>query len=111
MHIDNENKYILILGEGPTQRLYDNTLRVEANCASNFTQPKRQTLWHLGAEEAIASHLPPPPPPLSRQAICFCTEYSKERNNKSSEFIWMPSQAHVSKVQYTCPTFNFTLLL
>ena len=61
MHIDNENKYILILGEGPTQRLYDNTLRAEANCASNFTEPKRQTLRHLGPEGAIASHLPPPP--------------------------------------------------
>ena len=30
VHIDNKNKDILILGEGPTQGLYDTTLTAEA---------------------------------------------------------------------------------
>ena len=30
VHIDNKNKDILILGEGPTQGLYDTTLTTEA---------------------------------------------------------------------------------
>ena len=30
VHVDNKNKNILILGEGPTQGLYDTTLKKEA---------------------------------------------------------------------------------
>ena len=37
-HIDNKVKYILILGEGPTQGLDDTTLTVEAKYPINFTQ-------------------------------------------------------------------------
>ena len=37
MHVDNKNKDILVLGEGPTQELDDTTLTVEAKCPINFT--------------------------------------------------------------------------
>ena len=38
VHIDNKNKDVLILGEGPTQELDDTTLPVEAKYPINFTQ-------------------------------------------------------------------------
>ena len=38
VHIDNKNKDILILGEGPTQGLDDTTLTAEAKYPINFTQ-------------------------------------------------------------------------
>ena len=38
LHIGNNEKYILILGEGPTQSLDDTTLTAEAKCPINFTQ-------------------------------------------------------------------------
>ena len=38
MHIDNKNKDILILDEGPTQRLADITSTAEAKYPINFTQ-------------------------------------------------------------------------
>ena len=38
VHIDNEGKDILILGEGPTQGLNDTTLTGEAKYVINFTQ-------------------------------------------------------------------------
>ena len=41
-HIDNKNKYILILSEGPTQGLHDTTLTVEARYPINFTQPNKR---------------------------------------------------------------------
>ena len=41
MHVDNKNKDILILGEGPTQRLDDTTLTTEAKYPINFIQPKK----------------------------------------------------------------------
>ena len=41
MHVDNENKDILILGEGPTQALDDFTLTVEAVYPINFKQPNK----------------------------------------------------------------------
>ena len=37
MHIDNKRKDILNLGEGPTQGLYDTTLKAEAKYPINFT--------------------------------------------------------------------------
>ena len=40
LDIDNENEDILILGEGPTQRLDDTTLTAEAKYPINFTKPK-----------------------------------------------------------------------
>ena len=39
VYIDNKGKDILILGEGPVQRLDDTTLTVEAKCTIYFTQP------------------------------------------------------------------------
>ena len=41
MHIDNKNKDILILGDGPTQGLDDTTLTAEAIHPINFTQPNK----------------------------------------------------------------------
>ena len=38
VHIDNEGKDILIIGEGPTQRLNDITLTAEASYPIDFTQ-------------------------------------------------------------------------
>ena len=38
VHIDNKGKDILILGEGPTQELDDNTLTAETKYPINFTQ-------------------------------------------------------------------------
>ena len=37
-HIDNKNKDVLILGDGPTQELDDTTLRAEVKYPINFTQ-------------------------------------------------------------------------
>ena len=37
-HIDNKNNNILILGERPTLRLYDTTLKAKAKDPINFTQ-------------------------------------------------------------------------
>ena len=42
MHIDNEGKDILILGEGPTQGLDDTTLTTKAIYPFNFTQPNKR---------------------------------------------------------------------
>ena len=42
VHIDNKNKDILILGEGPTQGLDDTTLTAEATCPINFSQPRKR---------------------------------------------------------------------
>ena len=47
VHIDNENKDILILGEGPTQGLDDTTLTAEAACPVNFTQPRKRFVLSL----------------------------------------------------------------
>ena len=40
-HIDDKNKDILILGEGPTQGLDDTKLTAEAKYPINFTQPRK----------------------------------------------------------------------
>ena len=39
VHVDNENKDILILCEGPTQGLVDTTLTAYAKYLIDFTQP------------------------------------------------------------------------
>ena len=41
-HNDDENKNILILGEGPTQRLHDTTLTAKAKYLINFTQARKR---------------------------------------------------------------------
>ena len=47
VHIDNKNKDILILGEGPTQGLNDTTLTAEARYPINFTQPNKRFVLSL----------------------------------------------------------------
>ena len=42
VHIDNEKKDILVLGEIPTQRLDDNTIRVEAKYSINSSKSQRK---------------------------------------------------------------------
>ena len=42
VYIDNKNRNILILGEGPTQGLDDTTLTAEAIYPINFTQPNKK---------------------------------------------------------------------
>ena len=41
VYIDNENKDILIFGEGSTQGLDDTTLTSEARYPINFTKPRK----------------------------------------------------------------------
>ena len=47
VHIDNKNKGILILGEGPTQVLDNNTLTAEIKYSLNFTQPRKRFVLRL----------------------------------------------------------------
>ena len=42
VHIDNKKKDILVLGEIPTQRLDDNTIRVEAKYSINSSKSQRK---------------------------------------------------------------------
>ena len=49
VHIDNKNKDILILGEGPTQGLDDTTRTAEAKYPINFTQPQPNKRFVLSA--------------------------------------------------------------
>ena len=46
-HIGNQNKYILILGEGSTQRLDDTTLTAEAKCPISCTESNKRFLLRL----------------------------------------------------------------
>ena len=47
VHIDSKNKDILILDEGPTQRLDGTTLTIEAKCLINFAQPRKRFILSL----------------------------------------------------------------
>ena len=47
MHVDNNGKDILILGEGPTQGLDDMTLTAEAKYTINFTKPNKRLVLSL----------------------------------------------------------------
>ena len=47
MHIDNKNKDILIIGEGPTQGLDDTILTAEAKYPINFTQSGKRFVLGL----------------------------------------------------------------
>ena len=47
VHVDNKNKDILILGEGPTQGLDHNISTVEAKYPVNFTQPRKRFVLSL----------------------------------------------------------------
>ena len=47
MEFDNKNKDILILGEGLTQGLNDNTTTAKAKYPINFTQPRKRFVLSL----------------------------------------------------------------
>ena len=47
MHIDNKNKDILTLGEGPTQRLDNTTLKAEVKYPINFTVLRKRFVLSL----------------------------------------------------------------
>ena len=47
VHVDNKGKDILILGEGPTQGLDNNTLTAEAKYPINFTKSEKRFLLSL----------------------------------------------------------------
>ena len=51
VHIDNKNKDILILGEGPTQGLDDTILTTEAKYPTNFTQSNRKFILSIHHNE------------------------------------------------------------
>ena len=52
VHIDNKRKYILVLGEGPTQGLDDTTLTAEAKYPINFTQSGKRFVLSLQYNES-----------------------------------------------------------
>ena len=47
VHINNKVKYILIIGEGPTQGLDDTTLTSEAKYPINFTESEKRFVLSL----------------------------------------------------------------
>ena len=47
VHVDNKEKDILTLSEGPTQGLYDTTLTAEAKYPTNFTQSGKRFVLSL----------------------------------------------------------------
>ena len=47
VHIHSKRKYILILGEGPTQGLEDTTLTAEAKYPINFIQSGKRFILSL----------------------------------------------------------------
>ena len=47
VHIDDKNKYTLILGEAPTQELDDTTLTVEAKYPISFTHSGKRFVLSL----------------------------------------------------------------
>ena len=49
VHIDNKGKYILILGDVPTQELDDSTLIAEAKCPINFTEIQKKAVLRLAS--------------------------------------------------------------
>ena len=57
VHIDNKNKGVLILGDGPTQELDDTTLTAEAKYNINFTQWRKRfvlSLHHNGSNSVLS---------------------------------------------------------
>ena len=52
VNVDNENKDILILGEGPKQGLDDTTLTADAKYLINFTQPNKRFVLSLQYNES-----------------------------------------------------------
>ena len=54
VHIDNKNKYILILGEGLIQGLDNATLIAQAKYPINFTQPRKRFALSLHYNRSIS---------------------------------------------------------
>ena len=52
LHVDNKGKDILILGEGPTQRLDDTAITAEAKYPINFTQSGKRFVLSLHYNES-----------------------------------------------------------
>ena len=58
-HLDDENKNILILGEGPTQRLHDTTLTAKTKYLINVTQARKRfvsTVHHNGSNSFLLAN-------------------------------------------------------
>ena len=56
LYVDNKKKYILILGEGPTQGLDDTTLTAKKKYLINFTETRRKfclSLHYNGANSYL----------------------------------------------------------
>ena len=51
--VDNKKKYILILGEGLKQGLYDITLTAEKKYSMNFTESRKKICFSLRYNGAI----------------------------------------------------------
>ena len=51
--VDNKKKYILILGEGLKQGLYDITLTAEKKYSINFTESRKEICFSLRYSGAI----------------------------------------------------------
>ena len=51
--VDNKKKYILILGEGLKQGLYDITLTAEKKYSINFTESRKEICFSLRYNGAI----------------------------------------------------------
>ena len=47
MHVDNKEKDVLILGDGPTQGFDDSSLTAETKYPINFTDSNRKTVLSL----------------------------------------------------------------
>ena len=56
VHTNNKNKHILILGDGPIQKLDDTALTAEAKYPINFAQPRKRfvlSLQHNGSNSFL----------------------------------------------------------
>ena len=56
VHVNNKKKDILVLGEGPTEGLHDNTLTAEVKYPINFTEPGKRfalSLHYIGSNSFL----------------------------------------------------------
>ena len=51
-HTDNSKKYVVVLGEGPTQELDDTIITAESNYSTNFTESKKKFCLSLHYNES-----------------------------------------------------------
>ena len=52
VHVDDKKIYILVLGEGPTQRLDDHTITAKAKSPINFVESVKKMLLSLNYNES-----------------------------------------------------------